>query len=93
MQIRDTPESANIVSLIGDTKIRILRLLNESPSHGYKMHKEIGVTTSTIYQHLDELEEAGMVKPNPVKGDTRNRTEYHITEQGRQLLDLLSEEG
>ncbi|MFB6108647.1 MAG: PadR family transcriptional regulator [Haloplanus sp.] len=52
----------------------------------------MGVTTSTIYQHLDELEEAGMVKANPVEGDTRNRREYHITEKGRQLLDLLSEE-
>ncbi|ELZ94071.1 hypothetical protein C440_10638 [Haloferax mucosum ATCC BAA-1512] len=72
--------------------MQVLRLLDESASHGYKMHKEIGVTTSTIYQHLDELEEAGMVQSNPVEGDTRNRTEYHITEKGRELLEILSEE-
>jgi len=80
------------VSLIGETKMQILQLLGESPSHGYKMHKEIGVTTSTIYQHLDELEEAGMVESNPVEGDTRNRTEYQITAKGKQLLELLTDE-
>ncbi|WP_220132421.1 PadR family transcriptional regulator [Natronomonas sp. LN261] len=72
--------------------MQVLRLLDESPSHGYKMHKEVGVTTSTIYQHLDELEEAGMVESSLVEGDTRNRTEYRITEKGHQLLELLSED-
>lgn len=56
------------------------------------MHKEIGVTTSTIYQHLDELEEADMVESIRVEEDARDRTEYHITKQGRQLLDLLTDE-
>ena len=72
--------------------MRVLQLLSESPSHGYKMHKEIGVTTSTIYQHLGELEEAGMVESNPVQDDTRNRTEYQITDEGQQLLELLADE-
>jgi len=80
------------VSLIGETKIQILRLLKESPSHGYKMHKEIGVTTSTIYQHLNELEKAGMIESVPVEENGRGRTEYNITEQGRQLLGLLADE-
>jgi len=79
------------VSLIGESKFQILRLLNESPSHGYEMHKKMGVTTSTIYQHLEELEEAGMVESKSVEGDTRTRTEYHITDKGSQLIDLLSE--
>jgi DNA-binding MarR family transcriptional regulator len=56
------------------------------------MHKEIGVTTSTIYQHLGELEEAGMVESNPIEDDTRNRTEYQITAEGQQLLELLADE-
>jgi DNA-binding PadR family transcriptional regulator len=55
------------------------------------MHKKMGVTTSTIYQHLEELEEAGMVESKSVEGDTRTRTEYHITDKGSQLIDLLSE--
>lgn len=80
------------MSLIGETKMQVLRLLNESPSHGYKMHKEIGITTSTVYQHLNELEEAGMVESASVEGKTRERTEYRITEKGTQLLELLSPE-
>ena len=72
--------------------MRILQSLSESPSHGYKLHKEIGVTTSTIYQHLGELEEAGMIESDPVEDDTRNRTEYQITAEGQQLLTLLADE-
>lgn len=72
--------------------MQVLRLLDESPSHGYKLHKEIGVTTSTIYQHLNELEEAGMVESVSVEGDTRERTEYRTTNKGRQLLELLTDE-
>ena len=79
------------MSLVGETKMDILRLLEKSPSHGYALHKKIGVTTSTIYQHLDELEEAGMVASTPIEGDTRDRTEYHITDDGRQLVALLSD--
>lgn len=80
------------MSLIGDTKMQVLHLLDESSSHGYKLHKEIGVTTSTIYQHLNELEEAGMVESVSVEGDTRERTEYRTTNKGRQLLELLTDE-
>ncbi|GAA0725711.1 DNA-binding PadR family transcriptional regulator [Halorubrum trapanicum] len=80
------------MSLIGETKLRILRLLDDAPSHGYKIHKEIGVTTSTVYQHLNELEAAGMIEPHSVDGDTRTRTEYTLTDDGRQLLDLLSQD-
>jgi DNA-binding PadR family transcriptional regulator len=81
------------VSLIGDTKLEMLRLLSESSSHGYQMHKDIGVTTSTIYQHLAELEDAGMVESVEVGDDPRDRTEYHITPDGRTLLELLDGRG
>jgi len=67
----------------------ILRSLHESPSHGYALHKEVGVATSTIYAHLEELEEAGMIESYEVKKDNRNKTEYQITERGGKLLSLL----
>lgn len=78
------------MSLIPDTQIEILRSLSESASHGYALHKEVGVATSTIYSHLEELEEAGMVQSTTVKSDNRNKVRYEITEDGKQLLDLLS---
>jgi DNA-binding PadR family transcriptional regulator len=63
--------------------------LSEPPSHGYALHKEVGVATSTIYAHLDDLEEAGMVKSYEVEDDSRNKTEHRITEDGEKLLELL----
>ena len=80
------------MSLIGETKISILRELSESPCHGYDLHKTVGVTTSTIYQHLNELEDAEMVKSRPLKDDNRDKTMYHLTERGEKLLELLDED-
>lgn len=76
-----------MVSLIGDTKMEILSRLSESPAHGYQLHKEVGVTTSTIYAHLDEFEDAEMIEQ--VKPTEEGRVMYQITEQGEQLLELL----
>lgn len=78
------------MSLIPDTQLDILHNLAESPSHGYALHKDVGVATSTIYSHLDDLEDAGMVESTSVKNDNRNKTRYQITDKGKQLLDLLS---
>ena len=76
--------------LIPDTQLDILRSLAESPSHGYALHKDVGVATSTVYSHLDDLEEAGMVSSTIVEDDNRNKTQYEITDDGRHLLHLLS---
>ncbi len=70
----------------------ILGRLAESPSHGYQLHKDIGVTTSTIYQHLGELEDAGMVESSKIEDDSREKTEYQITDDGRTLLELLDKD-
>ena len=75
--------------LIPDTQLDILRSLAESPSHGYALHKDVGVATSTIYTHLDELEDAGMIESTTIENDNRNKTQYHITEDGEKLLNLL----
>ena len=77
------------MSLIPETQLKILRSLANSPSHGYALHKEVGVATSTIYSHLDELEEAGMVDSETIEEDNRNKTQYLITDDGRKLYNLL----
>lgn len=77
------------MSLIGETKIEILRRLADGPSHGYQLHKDIGVSTPTIYQHLDDLKDAGMVDSAPIEDDSRNKKEYHVTDDGQKLLALL----
>jgi DNA-binding PadR family transcriptional regulator len=75
--------------LIPDTQLNILRILAKSPSHGYALHKEVGVATSTVYSHLNKLEEAGMVKSIDVD-DSRDKKIYEITNEGERLLNLLS---
>ncbi len=79
------------MSLIGETKMEILRRLAEEPSHGYRLHNEVGVSSPVVYRHLSDLEDAGMIEPMPVADDNRDKTEYRLTEEGRTLLELLNE--
>jgi DNA-binding PadR family transcriptional regulator len=79
------------VSLIGETKLDILRRLAAEPSHGYQLHNEVGVSSPVIYRHLSDLEDAGMVEGTPIADDNRGKTEYRITDDGRALLELLDE--
>lgn len=81
-----------VVSLIGETKLNILQQLDREPSHGYQLHKEVGVSTPVVYRHLSDLEEAGVVESTRVDGDNRDKTEYHLTEDGEQLLALLTDD-
>jgi DNA-binding HxlR family transcriptional regulator len=80
------------VSLIGETKQEIIKQLNRGASHGYQLHKDVGVSTPVVYRHLSDLEEAGMVKSTRIDGDNRGKTEYRLTEDGRKLLDLLTDD-
>ena len=75
------------MALIGQTKMEILRLLEESPHHGYQLHKKLNITTSTIYRHLEELEEANVVREFETNDNTRIK--YALTERGEELLQLL----
>lgn len=80
------------MSLIGETKMEILRRLSEEPSHGYQLHKDVGVSTPVVYRHLEDLEEARMVESSVVQEDNRDKNEYRITSEGQQLLELLSDQ-
>jgi len=65
----------------------MLELLDESPRHGYELHKELDITTSTVYRHLEEFEAAGMIEEGEADGE---RITYRLTADGEQLLALLS---
>lgn len=66
-----------------DAKRRILALLEEKPRHGYILAKDLGVQGSTIYQHLDELEEAGYIE-----GERNGRRKvYNLTKRGELTLE------
>lgn len=71
--------------------MEILRRLAEEPSHGYRLHNQVGVSSPVVYRYLSDLADAGMVEPMPVEDDNRDKTDYHLTDDGRTLLELLDE--
>jgi DNA-binding PadR family transcriptional regulator len=69
-----------------DAKRQILKELWEGPQHGYALANELGKQGPTIYEHLQQLEDAGYVK---FKQDGRRKV-YSLTERGE--LTLKAEE-
>lgn len=69
-----------------DAKRQILKELREEPRHGYALAGELGKQGPTIYEHLQQLEDAGYVE---VKEDGRRKV-YSLTERGE--LTLKAEE-
>ena len=66
-----------------DAKRDILALLEEEPRHGYVLAKELGVQGSTIYEHLEQLEDAGYIEGEE---DGRRKT-YSLTKRGELTLE------
>jgi DNA-binding PadR family transcriptional regulator len=70
--------------------MEILRSLAQGDKHGYALHEELERTTSTIYDHLDELADAGMVTHEMQASERgRDRKVYSLTDDGRELFTLL----
>ncbi|MDJ0270529.1 MAG: threonine synthase [Aigarchaeota archaeon] len=87
-------------SRVGRMKTLILKLLAEKPMHGYalwkNLRKRFGVTVSTvsIYQHLAELQDSGLITAAPLVAgygqSKRKRTFYELTILGRRMLDQMT---
>ena len=65
-----------------DAKRRILALLEEEPRHGYALAKDLGKQGPTVYEHLQELEEAGYIESE----QEGRRKVYSLTERGTLTL-------
>jgi threonine synthase len=79
---------------VGGTKLSILQLLGDSPTHGYGIWKaladEFGISVKlpSVYQHLTELEGLNLisrVRPR-VSMSKREIFQYQLTEKGREVL-------
>jgi DNA-binding PadR family transcriptional regulator len=79
------------MSLIGETKLNILLRLREDPTHGYELADELGISKGYVYQHLEELQEAGMIEVEQEETEGRQRKFYRLTENGELLLEALGE--
>ena len=79
------------MSLIGETKLKILLALRKEPNHGYALAQQLDLSSGYVYTHLTELEEADMIEVHEQEQEGRQRTLYAITENGRLLLEALGE--
>jgi len=79
------------MSLIGETKLNILLRLREEPTHGYGLADELEISKGYVYQHLEELQEAGMIEVQEREEEGRQRKFYGLTENGELLLEALGE--
>jgi threonine synthase len=89
---RSIAARARASSRIGITKSHILKLLVEKPSHGYEIKKKLAerfgikISTASVYQHLMELTDAGLLSPTPDRSNTRKRVNYTLTSLGRRAI-------
>jgi DNA-binding PadR family transcriptional regulator len=72
--------------MLGKTKIRILEEVSMSPTHGYALSRKLGISVSSIYDHLKDLERAGLVR----SASKLRRRDYQITRNGQLLLRALN---
>ena len=79
---------------LGKTKRKVLRLLNKKPDYAYSLHKRLlndkdlekkTMDISTLYQHLNELENLGMIVRNTAESFRGKpiRFYYKVTGRGK----------
>jgi len=73
------------MTIISSAKMKILKELAKEPLHGYALSKRLGITISSIYEHLSELENEGLVHH---KTEGRRKV-YRLTEKGKKLVEIL----
>lgn len=73
------------MGILGSTKERILREIGRGPVHGYELANRLGISLSSVYEHLRDLRESGLVED---EGRDRRRV-YTLTEKGKHLLKAL----
>ena len=71
--------------MLGKTKLRILQIIANSSKHGYALSKDTGISISSIYDHLNELEKLGLIE---VKANGRRKS-YSLTENGKLFLKVI----
>jgi len=76
------------MSIVGDTKLGILKELNRGPSHGYDIAEAVNISHGGVYTHLQELEDAGLIEMFKEEDDKKI---YRLTENGELLLEALGE--
>jgi predicted transcriptional regulator len=73
------------MELIGPTKKKILMEIANEPCHGYKLALTLTLPLATVYGHLQDLKELGLVKSR-----TKDRQIiYELTEKGKLFIKVI----
>lgn len=90
-------EATPFTRRIGNTKLAILRMLQEEESYAYSMRKKLAldgksISLVSIYQHLAELEDLGLVavERHERTAEGRHRVYYAMTAKGQEVLSSLA---
>jgi len=73
------------MSIVSSTKKKILDEIRSNPTHGYEISKKLGIPISSVYEHLKELREHGLIEYE----QSGRRNVYRLTEKGKLLLKAL----
>jgi DNA-binding PadR family transcriptional regulator len=73
------------MSIISQTKKKILLEIKDNTFHGYILSKKLEIPISSVYEHLKELREAGLIE---YKEEDRRKI-YQLTEKGLMLLKAV----
>ena len=75
-------EKKDLDTLSSDVRISILKILDKNPKTISELSKEMGLSKSTIHQHLCLLSESKLV----VSDDSRKWHPYELTKKGERIL-------
>lgn len=70
--------------LVSDTRIDILKRLDERRKTVTELSRELNLTKATVHEHLSKLFGAGLIRRND---ETRHKWVYYeLTRKGREIL-------
>ncbi len=73
------------MSIIGDTKEKIILHLSSGKDYGYSIADELELPLPAVYEHLDDLKQQGLAK----REEEGEKVYYILTENGQKLSDIL----
>ena len=74
---------------VSTAKKEVLRKLAEQPWTPTDLADELGKSSNTVYNHLDELQDLGVLTKKQVEAKTRPKTEYSIGDGFMQCVAVL----
>ena len=93
-------EAHRFTTRLGRTKIEILKTISDKETYGYEMWRMLKqgsgleLDISSIYQHLSELENVGLIKRTKAESvlGRPERYYYHLTDRGKAMVRSASAE-